>query len=348
LDSVATNGSSDNFLVSTSQVNADGVHVWPFDPVCPVDVVQHSLSGRHPFRMNRHDYFEFVFLRSGSVEWQVQGSHLSQAEGELFVMTHPKYHRVTEHSCFEAYAESLFFHPQLIASAWGSDFRFLGELFSSETGLAHVFPAKSRLPAEVLSLIRQISRELPAKDARARLTVKTYLKMLLVLLMNQSGMAARPITEGRDRRQAALDSFKPLFMLLEERYREAMTPNEAARAMHMSPSNFRRAFKMVTGQSFVSYLNNFRVAKAQELLTGSDMPIAEVGLETGFCDQSYFGMIFRRLTQATPRQYRQQSRQTGAYETKKGTKSRRCSWRDQTVISEVIKSQESSTRLSHL
>lgn len=295
------------YLVSTSQVNAEGVHVWEFDPACPVDVVRHKLSGRHPFRMNRHDYHEIVFLRSGSLMWQVQDSMVGENEGDLFVMTHPKYHRVTEHSSPEAHAESLFFHPDMVKSAWGSDFRTLEEFLSSEGAMPHVFSADSRLPQEIFGLIQQISRNLPARDQRARLTVRAYLKMILVLLMTHSGMLDKNPSGGQDRRKAALEAFKPLFNMLEERYRQAISPNDAARVMHMSPSNFRRTFKQVTGQSFVSYLNNFRVAKAQELLALSDMPIADVGLETGFCDQSYFGMIFRRLTKTTPRQYRKQN-----------------------------------------
>jgi AraC family transcriptional regulator, transcriptional activator of pobA len=295
------------FLVSTSQINAEGVHVWQFDPLCPVDVVRHKLSGKYPFRMNRHEYYEIVFLRSGSVMWQIQDSMVGENEGDLFVMTHPKYHRVTEQSSSEAYAESLFFHPELMKSAWGSDFRVLEDFFSCDRSLPHVFPANSDLPREIYSLIQQMSQRLPATDVRGRLTVRAYLKMVLVLLMTHVGVAEKVPSGGQDRRKIALDTFKPLFNILEEGYCDRVSPNDAARVMNMSPSNFRRTFKQVTGQSFVSYLNNFRIAKAQELLTSSDMPIAEVGLEAGFCDQSYFGMIFRRLTKTTPRQYRRQN-----------------------------------------
>ncbi len=60
----------------------------------------------------------------------------------------------------------------------------------------------------------------------------------------------------------------------------------------------------MTGQSFVAYLNSFRVARAQELLASTDQAISEISLETGFCNQSYFGVIFRRITGVTPLQYR--------------------------------------------
>jgi AraC-like DNA-binding protein len=63
-------------------------------------------------------------------------------------------------------------------------------------------------------------------------------------------------------------------------------------------------FKQVTGQSFINYLNHFRIAKAQSLLATTHLPIAEISQETGFCDQSHFGVVFRRLAGTTPLNYR--------------------------------------------
>jgi transcriptional regulator GlxA family with amidase domain len=72
----------------------------------------------------------------------------------------------------------------------------------------------------------------------------------------------------------------------------------------MSDCCFMHLFKEVTGQSFVAYLNRFRVARARSLLASTDKAISEISLETGFCNQSYFGVIFRRITGMTPLEYR--------------------------------------------
>jgi len=113
-----------------------------------------------------------------------------------------------------------------------------------------------------------------------------------------------------DHRQRALDRFKTLFKFLDANYQDLISPADAAKTVHMSPSHFRRAFKQLTGQSFVLYLNHFRIAKAQELLRSTNKSIADVGIEVGFCDQSYFGLTFRRHTQMTPMQYRNKVQQT--------------------------------------
>jgi AraC-like DNA-binding protein len=292
--------------VSDSQVNAEGIHQWPFDQRFPIDVVHHLLSGRFPFRTNRHDYVELAYVRSGRLVWQIQDRRVTQNRGDLFIMALPEYHRITEYSSDSACVESLFFHPELIrtAAAKGAGTEYLKPLRDSE--LPHIVPSSTGLPMEIRQLMNRIQSELPATSDRARLCVRTYVKMILVLLFNHYEANHKRL-KAFDRRQRTLERFKALFDYLESNYAGPISPTEAARVVHMSPSHFRQAFKYITGQPFINYLNEFRIAKAQELLAHTESPIADVGLEVGFCDQSYFGLLFRKLTKMTPRQYRQKA-----------------------------------------
>jgi AraC-like DNA-binding protein len=250
---------------------------------------------------------ELAYVRSGRLVWQIQDRRVTQNRGDLFIMALPEYHRITEHSSDCASVESLFFHPELIRSAStnGSGTEYLKPLRDSE--LPHVVPASTGLPLEIRQLMSRIQDELPATSDRGRLCVKTYVKMILVLLFNHYEANHKRLA-AFDRRQRALERFKPLFDHLETNYAGPISPTDAARVIRMSPSHFRQAFKYVTGQPFINYLNEFRIAKAQELLAKTDHPIADVGLDVGFCDQSYFGLLFRKLTKMTPRQYRQKTR----------------------------------------
>jgi two-component system response regulator YesN len=58
--------------------------------------------------------------------------------------------------------------------------------------------------------------------------------------------------------------------------------------------------------SFVSYLSQFRLAKAQVLMANTDKSLAEISHAVGFCSQSYFGQVFRKLLHTTPHHYRVQ------------------------------------------
>lgn len=60
----------------------------------------------------------------------------------------------------------------------------------------------------------------------------------------------------------------------------------------------------MTGSSFVSYLNEYRLSEAAQLLRGSDKKILTVANETGFDSLSNFNRQFRQRYGVTPREYR--------------------------------------------
>ena len=175
----------------------------------------------------------------------------------------------------------------------------------------HVIPASRVLPREALQLMLRVHAELPAATRLKRLAVKTYMKMLLLLLLKfyTHYLGTRDIVE---RKQRDIQRLQPLFRLLEQRYGEHIEVTDAARACAMSSSHFMRFFKQTTGQSFRSYLTSFRIAKAQLMLSHSDKPIAEISERVAFCSQSYFGEVFRTLVGMTPLAYRRRLGATGA------------------------------------
>ena len=99
---------------------------------------------------------------------------------------------------------------------------------------------------------------------------------------------------------------------MEEHYDEPIRIEDAARICATSNSHFMYFFKRVTGQSFLAYLNHFRIAKAQSLLALTDQSISEISQAIGFCDQSHFGVAFRKLVGMTPLSYRRSFGQAAA------------------------------------
>jgi hypothetical protein len=51
-----------------------------------------------------------------------------------------------------------------------------------------------------------------------------------------------------------------------------------------------------------------RIERAQALLANTDDSMASISQEMGFCDQSYFGAVFRRVVGMTPATYRRRFR----------------------------------------
>ncbi|MGF1525156.1 MAG: AraC family transcriptional regulator [Leptolyngbyaceae cyanobacterium] len=79
---------------------------------------------------------------------------------------------------------------------------------------------------------------------------------------------------------------------------------DLANLVGISQFHFSRLFKQSMGISPHQYVVQQRVERAQQLLKGSAMAIAEIALQCGFNSQSHLGKSFRKLTGTTPNAYR--------------------------------------------
>jgi AraC-like DNA-binding protein/mannose-6-phosphate isomerase-like protein (cupin superfamily) len=297
-----------HFSVIEPQINAEGVHVWPFDVSCPVDVSFMTEDGQHSVRMNRHGYFEILYLCAGSANWHIQDRLLPFNEGDLAIVGSTLYHRVECRSSEPLTIAALFFEPDVIRCDGSSDSaEYLTPFLLQDSEFPHIVPADTGIPRQVLDLMLRMRAELPPRSPRGRLAVKTYLKMILMLLVNRYASYAGTV-ETFQRQQRDLDRLLPLFRFLGENCGSAIQVREASRLCGMSESHFMSFFKRVTGLSFMKYLNHYRVERAQVLLANTDEPMSSISQEMGFCDQSYFGTVFRRLVGMTPAAYRRRFR----------------------------------------
>ena len=79
---------------------------------------------------------------------------------------------------------------------------------------------------------------------------------------------------------------------------------EAAAQLDISPEYLSRTFKKVMKKSYVDYVTEIRMSKAQELLKNTDLPITDIAFEVGYQTHSYFTNLYHKVTGITPRQFR--------------------------------------------
>jgi len=91
---------------------------------------------------------------------------------------------------------------------------------------------------------------------------------------------------------------------MQERYREPLSLDDLAAAVHRSPSAVSRGFRKAMGCTVVMYLHQLRVAEACRLLVHSQLPITGVAHAAGFHNLAHFGRVFKRETGQTPRGFR--------------------------------------------
>ncbi len=87
-------------------------------------------------------------------------------------------------------------------------------------------------------------------------------------------------------------------------YMNDISMSETARAVGYSEPYFCRMFKVQFGQSFTSYLAEYRVSEAKKLLIQPNVIVKEVGVRVGYMDSNYFTKVFKRLEGMNPSEYR--------------------------------------------
>lgn len=91
---------------------------------------------------------------------------------------------------------------------------------------------------------------------------------------------------------------------IEENFSHKITLSDAAGLVNMSDSAFSHFFKRQTSISFITYVNNLRVAKACELLANTSLSASEICYDCGFNNKSNFIRIFTKRKNMTPIEYR--------------------------------------------
>ena len=69
-----------------------------------------------------------------------------------------------------------------------------------------------------------------------------------------------------------------------------------------------RRFKQATGSSPLLYLKKHRLDQARDLLKSTDLSIAEISLQVGYCDPDYFRRLFKQHYQLSPSDFKRSVR----------------------------------------
>lgn len=93
---------------------------------------------------------------------------------------------------------------------------------------------------------------------------------------------------------------------IQDHFNEKISLDEASQAVNASTRHFCKVFKSATGITFTDYLARVRVEKAKHLLMNPNLRISEIAFETGFESISQFNRSFKRITNQSPSQFREE------------------------------------------
>lgn len=257
-----------------------------------------------PFEMRTnhfHDSYEVYYLISGERYYFINERTYHLQKGDLVFIGRNELHKtgetgVNRHERILIDFNEPLFHPltdpqeELLFAPFKRKYRQLR------------LQEEERLFVE--GLLHSIIRETTERAQGYELYAKTLLQQLL--LFAERRMGTRP-HEALETASPAEQKVFEIAEYINSHYAEPLKLSDLARQFYISEYYLSRAFKKVTGFSYVEYVNTLRIREAQRLLRETGLKVTEVAERSGFDSIAHFGRLFKKVAGMSPLAFRRKA-----------------------------------------
>lgn len=247
-----------------------------------------------------HNEMEIIYIKKGSGVIAVDLISFCVSQGDIVVVPPGHLHSIQQLANHLMEYENIIFQVSMLMAPKGDlcteDF-FL-PLIQGKIQFNYHYPADSFQHhglSECLDSIDEICKSFPPGY---QLAVKGQLFIFFYHL--RFCMQNHPHSQNAK----SLDRLKEILKYVETNYQEKISIANAAAICSFSQPHFMKFFKKHMAVSFTDYLNDYRLTIAARLLISSEDTVANIAVDTGFDNLSYFHRIFKRKYQCTPMEFR--------------------------------------------
>jgi YesN/AraC family two-component response regulator len=246
-----------------------------------------------------HPQYEIYYLLSGDRNYFIQNRVYKIQRGDLVLINTNVLHKTVSGS--SEYHERLLIE---FSSSYLNNFvktehvqSFLAAFHNNHI----LLQLKETEHKQIESCFFQIIKESKSYGIKNNRMLTTYFLELLALI-NRFAEESKSVEY--DYPSALHQRISEVAAYMDLHYREDISLYTTAEKFYISTAHLSRAFKKVTGFTFVEYLSNLRIQKAQRLLTETKLPIADIAREVGYQNHTHFGRMFKLITGSSPRNFR--------------------------------------------
>lgn len=257
----------------------------------------HDPKLNHLFYWHFHPEFELVYIEGASATRHV-GNHISQfTDSDLVLIGSNIPHLNFDHGVTTTYRKEVLH----IKPSFKEDFiSQMPELQSierllelSKYGLAFSGTTKK----EVGELLKELHLLPPFEFFMQSITILKKLAHSKEFKLLHTKLYINSYSKKEQER------IRQIYALINERYQNKITVDEVADLCNLTKPAFCRYFKKATGNTFISFLNQYRISQAKRLLLlGKN--ISETCYECGFESLSYFNRTFKKVAGENPSDFK--------------------------------------------
>lgn len=256
--------------------------------------------------MHTHNHFELNYVYAGSARQRIAEEERLLKTGELCIISPNMKHNVlvddeqslvisimVRKSTFDLIFGSLLTHNDLLAIF------FKDTLYREEQ--SHFLLFKADDDSTIKKLVQDIIIESNTSQKYSNVYANSLVQQLFYMMMRRY---SNTILYYGD--EPSLKEHAQFSMILEyvQHHYATVTLSSLAEFFHYSESYLSRLFKKNINIGFNKIIQNLKLEKAEELLTQTDMTIAEITEKIGYDSPDYFTKSFKKYYGSTPSEYR--------------------------------------------
>ncbi|MDD3361971.1 MAG: AraC family transcriptional regulator [Hespellia sp.] len=248
-----------------------------------------------------HDEIELIIIKKGQGFVHVDLVEYPVYAGDIVFVLPGKLHSIEEAVGHHMEYENILFRKELLLAP-NDDLcanAFLMPLFRETIHTDCYIHSSLSYYEEIRDVIRSIDQICSSRPTGYQLAVKSRLFQLFFIIISNLNKNTSHHSETKK-----LDKIKIVVKYVAEHYNEPITLSQMAKLCYYSDSHFMKFFKLQMKESFISYLNNYRLTIAARMLTSTPLSILEIANHVGFNNLSYFNRLFKKRYGITPKQMR--------------------------------------------
>lgn len=262
---------------------------------------------KNPVDWHWHDELEIAVIEEGTAIVSVGKEKYTIHAGEGFFFNHGVLHNIRKVDMTGCRFHSVVFHPRIVYGSIDSVFyqRYIAPVLENR-GMENIHLLPSiEWHKEMIDSINQIWEMCTKEQKGYEFCVRTVLSgMMLQLWDNLPDIQHTGTKCMRDE-----DRIKTMLQYIHDNYSGEITMKKIADSAMVSESECLRCFRRTIGTTPIQYVKKYRIQTAAGLLVSTQKKVADIALQCGFQDISYFTKSFREYKECVPTEYRKNNMQ---------------------------------------
>ncbi len=250
-----------------------------------------------------HKEMECIYIRRGRGTFQINKATVVGREGDLILIEKEAIHHIRSSRRDILHFESIVFDLKMMQCVIEDlcQIAFVEPLIKKKVTFNPIVRTGDDGYKEISQAFFYILKIYQEKEAYYYVALKAALFQFFYQLLRGGYMEMAQEEETRQ-----IEAIKMVLDYIHAHYSESITAKEMADMVHYSEYHFMKLFKVYTGKTLISYINEYRIERSKYELLKTNQTIDEIADQVGFCTTSYYIQLFQRIEGVTPNKFRKE------------------------------------------